>query len=168
MRVTVGLGSNVGDRLQHLQAAVDLLAAVAVSPVFETDPVGGVEQQDYLNAVALVDLDDAADPLAVAQAAEQARDRTREVRWGPRTLDVDVLAVQRGGVAVTADDPRLTVPHPRAHERAFVLVPWAALDPGGVIAGRGRVSDLLAGLPAEEVAGVRLRSDLVLHLPGTT
>jgi 2-amino-4-hydroxy-6-hydroxymethyldihydropteridine diphosphokinase len=132
---------------------------VAVSSVFETDPVGGPEQSAYLNAVLVVDTTLAPDGLLVlAHRAEAAFDRTREVRWGPRTLDVDVLAV---GSQVVAE-PDLVVPHPRAHERAFVLVPWAEADPDAVLPGAGRVADLAAAVPAD---GVRRRPDLELRLP---
>ncbi len=124
----LGLGSNLEDRLAHLQAAVDGLAAiahvrvVAVSQVYETTPVGGPEQGDYLNAVVAVDTTlDARALLGVAQGLEQQEHRVRGERWGPRTLDVDVLLV--GDVRVS--EPDLVVPHPRLAERAFVLVPLA-------------------------------------------
>ncbi len=135
----LGLGSNIGDRLAHLQAAVDLLAPIAVSPVYETAPVGGPEQDPYLNAVVLVAADDPRRLLRQAHAVEAARDRVRAERWGPRTLDVDLLDV--GGLVL--DTPELTLPHPRAAERAFVLVPWLAVAPEAVIPGAGRVADLL-------------------------
>jgi len=131
-RAYFGIGSNLGDRLAHLQLAVDELAAadgvelVAVSPVYETAPVGGPEQPDYLNAVVAVDTAHRArDLLALAQSIEAAAARVRSVRWGPRTLDVDVLLV--GDEVV--DEPDLVVPHPRLRERAFVLVPLSDLDP---------------------------------------
>jgi 2-amino-4-hydroxy-6-hydroxymethyldihydropteridine diphosphokinase len=154
----LSVGSNVGDRLAHLQCAVDTVRPWlrAVSPVYETAPWGPVEQGDYLNAVLLVD-DPAAVPrawLARARAAEQAAGRTREVRWGPRSLDVDVVAVD--GVRSAGEE--LTLPHPRAAERAFVLVPWLAVDPDATLAGRP-VRDLLAALDA---GGVRLRRDLAV------
>jgi 2-amino-4-hydroxy-6-hydroxymethyldihydropteridine diphosphokinase len=124
----LGLGSNLGDRLAHLQAAVDGLAAiphvrvVAVSHVYETTPVGGPEQGDYLNAVVAVDTAlDARELLGVAQGLEQHEHRERRERWGPRTLDVDVLLVGDARVS----EPDLVVPHPRLAERAFVLVPLA-------------------------------------------
>jgi len=162
MRVVYGLGSSLGDRLAHLQAAVDHLAPVAVSAVYETEPVGGPPgSPPYLNAVAVVDLAPDTDPLAPAVAAEATRGRERAVRWGPRTLDVDVLAVG----ACRSDAPRLTLPHPRAHERAFVLVPWAEVDPAGEVPGRGAVAALLAALPPAARAGLRRRDDLVLRLP---
>jgi 2-amino-4-hydroxy-6-hydroxymethyldihydropteridine diphosphokinase len=124
----LGLGSNLGDRLAHLQAAVDGLSAtpdvrvVGVSRVYETTPVGGPPQGDYLNAVVAVDTElDARALLHVAQRLEQHERRVRTDRWGPRTLDVDVLLV--GDVRVS--EPDLVVPHPRLTERAFVLVPLA-------------------------------------------
>jgi 2-amino-4-hydroxy-6-hydroxymethyldihydropteridine diphosphokinase len=154
----LSIGSNLGDRLAYLQGAVDALRPWlrAVSPVYETAPWGPVEQDDYLNAVVVVDDPDAAprDWLARAQAAEQAAGRTRDVRWGPRTLDVDVVSVDD----VVSDDPQLTLPHPRAAERAFVLVPWLAVDRDAVLAGRP-VHDLLAGVSGDDV---RARPDLAV------
>jgi 2-amino-4-hydroxy-6-hydroxymethyldihydropteridine diphosphokinase len=156
----LSIGSNLGDRLANLQAAVDHLRPwlVAVSPVYETPPWGPVPQADYLNAVLLVE-DPAAGPkdwLHRGQAAEQAAGRTREVRWGPRTLDVDVIAVDD----IISDDPELTLPHPRAHERAFVLVPWLAADPAATLAGKP-VAEWVAALPADDRAAVR-RTDQTL------
>jgi dihydroneopterin aldolase / 2-amino-4-hydroxy-6-hydroxymethyldihydropteridine diphosphokinase len=148
----LGLGSNIGDRLAHLQAAVDLLAPLAVSPVYETAPVGGPEQGPYLNAVVLVP---AADPdrlLRQAQAVEASRDRVRAERWGPRTLDVDLLDV--GGLVV--DTPELTLPHPRAAYRTFVLAPWRDVAPEAVIPGAGRIADLLHSMG---LGGVRRTGD---------
>lgn len=159
----LALGSNVGDRLAMLQGAVDALGALgqvtAVSPVFETDPVGGPEQGDFLNAVVVIRT--LASPRALLEAAhdiEQTAHRVRVEHWGPRTLDVDVIAVGEERV----DEPDLVVPHPRAHERAFVLVPWLAADPDATLVGHGRVDVLLAGL---DVSGVRPRPDLGLRLP---
>ena len=129
MSVVLSIGSNLGDRLARLQGAIDLLRpwVVAVSPVYETAPWGPVPQDDYLNAIVLADDADATprDWLARAHQAERAAGRTRDVRWGPRTLDVDVVAVDD----VHSDDPELTLPHPRARERAFVLVPWLDVHP---------------------------------------
>ncbi len=135
----LGLGSNIADRLEHLQAAVDLLAPLAVSPVYETAPVGGPEQGPYLNAVVLVAASDPVRLLRQAQAVEAARDRVRAERWGPRTLDVDLLDV--GGMVL--DTPELTLPHPRAAYRTFVLAPWLDVAPEAVIPRHGRVADLL-------------------------
>jgi 2-amino-4-hydroxy-6-hydroxymethyldihydropteridine diphosphokinase len=140
-RAVLSIGSNLGDRLAHLRSVVDALQPVLVSPVYETAPWGGVEQDDFLNAILVVDdpATDASGWLDRAHACEQAAGRTREVRWGPRTLDVDVIDVDGS----TSDDPVLTLPHPRAHERAFVLVPWADVDPDAVLAGHGRIADLI-------------------------
>lgn len=146
-RVALSLGANLGDRVQALQYAVDELAQVgqivAISDVFETDPVGGPEQPDYYNAVVVIETAAApADVLAAAHLAEQGKGRTREVRWGARTLDVDVLAYGQEA----SDDPHLTLPHPRATQRAFVMIPWAQIDPGfclpdGRTVGEVEVSD---------------------------
>jgi 2-amino-4-hydroxy-6-hydroxymethyldihydropteridine diphosphokinase len=166
-RVTLSIGSNVGDRRAHLQSVVDALASavLTVSPVYETAAWGPVPQDDYLNAVLIAagPDDDPRGWLDRAQALEQAAGRERTVRWGPRTLDVDVLQVVGGdGVAVRSDDPELTLPHPRAHERAFVLVPWADVDPTATLAGHGTVGELAAALGPHELATVRRRADLAL------
>ena len=143
MTAVLSLGSNVGDRRAHLRAGLDVIAArvaiLAVSPTYETAPVGGVEQGDFLNLVAIIDTADAEVAFAAARAAEDARGRLRSTRWGPRTLDVDVIDVD----GQLRDDPRLTLPHPRAHERAFVLRPWLDVDPDAVVPGRGPVWMLL-------------------------
>jgi 2-amino-4-hydroxy-6-hydroxymethyldihydropteridine diphosphokinase len=165
----LSIGSNVGDRLGYLRGCVVLLgdAVRAASPVYSTVPWGAVEgggpQGDFLNAVVLVE-DRDADPqewLRRGQCCEAAAHRTRHVRWGPRTLDVDVIDVEQ----TRWDDPRLTLPHPRAHQRAFVLVPWLDVAPHAVLAGRGTVAELLAALPAAERRGVRRRDDLTLGSP---
>jgi 2-amino-4-hydroxy-6-hydroxymethyldihydropteridine diphosphokinase len=155
----LSIGANLGDRLASLQSAVDEFRPwlLGVSPVYETAPWGPVAQEDYLNAVLLA-RDASAEPqdwLRRAHAAEASAGRTRGVRWGPRTLDVDIVAVDD----VHADDAELTLPHPRAGERAFVLVPWLAVDPSARLAGRP-VRDLVAELPPAEVDGVRARPDL--------
>jgi 2-amino-4-hydroxy-6-hydroxymethyldihydropteridine diphosphokinase len=132
VRAYLGLGSNLGDRGGLLQEAVDGLlrcpdlTVVAVSPVYETDPVGGPEQPAYLNAVVAIETGAPARRLLeVAHELEAAAHRVRVERWGPRTLDVDVLLV--GDLQV--DEPDLVVPHPRMWQRAFVMVPLADLDP---------------------------------------
>lgn len=143
MVAVLSLGSNLGDRSAHLRAGLEVIgsrvAVLAVSPFYETEPVGGVEQPAYLNCVALVDCSDPQEALALAHQAEQARGRIRSRRWGPRTLDVDVIDVD----GQVRDDPRLTLPHPRAHEREFVLRPWHDLDPDAELPGRGPVWSLL-------------------------
>jgi len=126
-RAFLGLGSNMGDRRRYLQDAVtDLPDVVAVSPVYETDPVGGPDQGPYLNLV--VELDtarSARDLLGIAHRLEAAAGRVRVEHWGPRTLDIDVLLV---GDA-TINEPDLIVPHPRLWERSFVLIPLHDLAP---------------------------------------
>jgi 2-amino-4-hydroxy-6-hydroxymethyldihydropteridine diphosphokinase len=153
-RAVLSLGANLGDRAGALRAAMVALkedGLVARSTLYETPPWGPVEQPPYLNAIAVVrGPRDAAGWLARAHELEEAAGRTRDVRWGPRTLDVDVIDVD----GIRSDDPELTLPHPRAHERAFVLIPWATLDPTAVLPGHGRVADLAAALPPEDVAAV--------------
>src|SRR5918997_2807666 len=158
-RAVLSLGANLGDRAGTLRAALSALAddgLVARSVLYETPPWGPVEQPPYLNAIAIVrGPRDAAGWLARAHELEQAAGRTRDVRWGARTLDVDVITVTADdGTPVISDDPALTLPHPRAHERAFVLVPWLTLEPTAELPGRGRVADLVAALPPEDVAAV--------------
>jgi 2-amino-4-hydroxy-6-hydroxymethyldihydropteridine diphosphokinase len=158
-RAVLSLGANLGDRAAALRAALVALkddGLVARSTLYETPPWGPVEQPPYLNAIAIVRGErDAAGWLARAHELEQAAGRTRDVRFGPRTLDVDVISVTGDdGTPVLSDDPALTLPHPRAHERAFVLVPWLTLDPLAVLPGRGAVADLVRALPAEDVDAV--------------
>ena len=131
-RAYVGLGSNLGDRMATLDAAVRALDAdrlthvMAVSHVYETEPVGGPPQGMYLNAVAVLETDrDPRDLLDLLQATEAGLGRRRGERWGPRTLDLDLLLYDGPPI----DSPELTVPHPRAKERAFVLVPLVDADP---------------------------------------
>lgn len=167
-RVVLALGSNQGDRLGNLQGAVDALAdtpgleVVAVSRVYETDPVGGPAQEDFLNAVVVAET--VLPPRVLldrALSVEQAFGRVRDVRWGPRTLDVDLVAL--GDVVL--DEPGLQVPHPRAAERAFVLVPWRDADPGAELPGAGPVATLVDGLDETVLGTVRLRADLGLAVP---
>jgi len=159
-RAVLSLGANLGDRAGALRTALTALkddgVLVARSTLYETPPWGPVEQPPYLNAIAVVrGPQDAAGWLTRAHELENAAGRTREVRWGARTLDVDVVTVTGDdGAPVLSDDPELTLPHPRAHERAFVLIPWATLDPTAVLPGHGKVTDLVAGLPADDVAAV--------------
>lgn len=158
-RAVLSIGSNLGDRLANLQSAVDAMRTelVAVSPVYETAPEGPVPQDDYLNAVLIVAEPTASprDWLKRAQATENAAERIRDLRWGPRTLDVDVVSVDE----IVSADPELTLPHPRAAERAFVLVPWLAADPSARL-GERSVAALLADIDA---SGVRARDELVLR-----
>lgn len=160
-RAVLGIGSNLDDPLGHLRSAVTAFSPVlqAVSPVYESEPWGGVSQDSFLNAVLIVDdpTIDAAGWLAAAHRVEQDAGRVREVRWGPRTLDVDVVSVDD----IVSDDPRLTLPHPRAHLRSFVLVPWLDIDPEAVLLGHGRVAELVAELDCTDI---HRRDDLALVL----
>jgi 2-amino-4-hydroxy-6-hydroxymethyldihydropteridine diphosphokinase len=158
-RAVLSLGANLGDRAGTIRAAITALkddGLIARSTLYETPPWGPVEQPPYLNAVVVVSgPQDAHGWLARAHELEQAAGRTREQRWGPRTLDVDIVTVtEDDGTPVLSDDPRLTLPHPHAHERAFVLMPWTTLEPGAVLPGKGRVADLLAALPADDLLAV--------------
>lgn len=161
----LSIGSNVGDRLGYLRGCVELLgdAVREVSGVYATEPWGGVQQNEFLNAVLLVDDPeaDAQEWLRRGQSCEQAARRTRTLRWGPRTLDVDVIDVDQ----IRRDEPQLTLPHPRAHERAFVLVPWLDVAPGAVLVGHGAVAELVAALPAAQRLNVQRRPDLMLAAP---
>ena len=162
MKATISLGSNLGDRLQYLQNALDSINEVtgtqvhSVSPVFETDPVGGPEQDQYLNAVAVVKTILSPEQfLATTQQIELEQNRERNERWGPRTLDIDLLAMD----TEVRNTPELELPHPRAHERVFVLLPWSHLDPDFVIPGKVSVAELLSNL---DVKGIHYRNDLAL------
>lgn len=179
----LSLGSNMGDSLGCLRAAVLGLGAAVrrVSSVYRTPPWGPVAQDDFLNIAVIVSdrATDAAGWLEHCHELERAAHRERLVRWGPRTLDADVVAVWRprpaagagGGASrrrgdtaimvdtdpVISDDATLTLPHPRAHERAFVLVPWNEIQPDAELPGHGAVAALLAGL---DVSGIVRVGDL--------
>ncbi|WP_329219889.1 2-amino-4-hydroxy-6-hydroxymethyldihydropteridine diphosphokinase [Streptomyces sp. NBC_01485] len=166
-RAVISLGANLGNRLETLQGAIDALEDTpgvrikAVSPVYETEP-WGVEpgsQPSYFNAVVLLKTTlPPSSLLERAHAVEEAFHRVRDERWGARTLDVDIVAY----ADVVDDDPQLTLPHPRAHERAFVLAPWHDVEPEAQLPGRGAVADLLGTVTRE---GIATRQDLELHLP---
>ncbi len=161
-RAVLSLGSNVGDSTAQLRAAVDGLgcAVRAVSAVYRTPPWGGVPQEDFHNIVVLAEdaSTDAAGWLTRCQALESNAGRERTIRWGPRTLDADVVTVTAdNGEPVLSEDPELTLPHPRAAERAFVLVPWAEVDPTAALPGVGPITALLDGL---DVTGISRVGDL--------
>ena len=156
VRSVLALGSNLGDSHGTLSLAVaDLVDSTRVrlrevSPVVRSAPVGGPEgQPEYLNMVIEVETDlEPYEFLAHCQAVEQKHHRTRDVRWGPRTLDVDIITYGD----YRSDDERLTIPHPRAAERAFVLQPWAWMDSTARLDGR-LVTELVSG--AADLAGIR-------------
>ena len=170
-RAVLSVGTNLGDRLGTLQGCVQAIGGLgdtdvlAISPVYETAPVGGPAQPDYLNAVLIVSTGlPPLDLLAATQHIEADFGRVRiqgpqgAVRFGPRTLDVDVITYAEE----ISGDPVLTLPHPRAHERAFVLAPWQDVDARASLPGRGPVAALLAGLDRH---GVRRQPDMVLRPP---
>ncbi|WP_406040022.1 2-amino-4-hydroxy-6-hydroxymethyldihydropteridine diphosphokinase [Micromonospora sp. NBC_00898] len=170
-RAVLSIGSNLGDRLDHLRSAVGTLgdAVRVVSGVYETPPWGDTAQPAYLNAVVLA-VDPAAtarDWLERARTAEAAAGRVRdpERRFGPRTLDVDVIAVwDEAGEPVLSDEAELTLPHPRAHLRAFVLRPWIDIEPHGRLPGHGWLTDLLNAEPlASDALELSPRADLALE-----
>ncbi len=157
-RAVLGLGANLGDARAALRAAVAGLAGhpgidlVGVSGLWRTAPVGGPEQAEYLNAVVVLDTSlRPAELLAVAHGLESAAGRVRDVRWGPRTLDVDLIDVS----GARSSDPALALPHPRAGQRAFVLAPWAQLEPHATLAPPGQppvsIAALLADLAAQSI-----------------
>ena len=165
-RTVIAMGSNLGDRLEYLQGGLDGLfdtpriVFVAVSPVYETAPVGGPEQPDYLNAVVIAETSMPAQAvLERCVSLEDAFGRARGERWGPRTLDLDLIIY---GDEVS-NSPALTLPHPRAHERAFVLAPWHDADPQAELPRQGKVAGLLAALGTE---GITRLDGAVLHPPG--
>ena len=153
MHAVLSIGSNMEDRRALLQTVFGEFAAetIAASPVYATPPWGVTDQDEFLNAVLIVDVEES--PLELlrrGQKLEEAAERVRVRHWGPRTLDVDIVQVD----GVTSTDPELTLPHPYAHERAFVLVPWLAEDPHAELNGTP-VSELVASLDSTEVAAVK-------------
>lgn len=170
-RVVLSIGSNLGDRMARLQTAVDELGdrVRAVSPVYQSEPWGGVDQGPFLNAAVIAEDPDLDGQgwLDFAQRLEREADRVRGQKWGPRTLDVDLVTVHDDGREVFSRSDGLTLPHPLAHLRAFVLIPWQDVDPDGwlTVAGIQRtVTNLLDQIDAAERDGVQL-FDAVLHGP---
>jgi 2-amino-4-hydroxy-6-hydroxymethyldihydropteridine diphosphokinase len=163
-KVVYSIGSNVGDRLGNLQGAVDAISdtpdviVVDISSVYETDSIGGPENSPkFLNLIIVAET--TLEPrtlLERALAIEDAFGRVREERWAPRTLDVDLIMVGN----TETDQPDMKLPHPLAHERAFVLIPWAEIDPRGELPGRGKVVDLQS---AADASGVVRRDDLTIE-----
>ena len=148
MKAVVALGANIGNPREQMDVAIALLREAtevkAVSSYFVTKPVGGPEQPDYLNAVCILESElPALDLRAVLQGIEKSLGREREVRWGPRTIDLDLI--QYGSLLSAAAE--LELPHPRAHERRFVLEPWCEIEPDAILLTHGKISELLAQLP---------------------
>ena len=148
MKAVIALGANIGNPQEQMDVAIALLResleVTAVSSYFTTAPVGGPEQPDYLNAVCIAESElPAADLLALLHGIEKALGRERIEHWGPRTIDLDLI--QYGTILSYAEE--LTLPHPRAHERRFVLEPWAEVEPDALLLTHGKISELLAQLP---------------------
>lgn len=159
MKYVIAVGANLGEALSVVSQALDGMAErldghlVARSSLYRSAPVGGPEQPDFINAVAIIDTElGASEVLSRLQAMENESGRVRDIRWGPRTLDLDVIVAGD----VVSDDPRLIIPHPRAHERAFVLLPWLEIDPLAEIPGIGAVQQLVdSGFDNQDIAVVQ-------------
>ena len=149
MKAVIALGANIGNPQENLDLAVALLREAtdmkAVSRYFTTAPIGGPEQPDYLNAVCIIESDlSAMDLLSLLHGIEKSLGRERIEHWGPRTIDLDLI--QFGGLLSAADE--LHLPHPRAHERRFVLEPWFEIEPDAILLTHGPIKELLEQLPA--------------------
>ena len=148
MKAVIALGANIGNPLENLEIALSLLResteVISVSSFYKTAPVGGPAQPDYLNAVCIIESElPALDLLSLLQGIEKSLGRERSEQWGPRTIDLDLI--QFGGLLSKSTE--LELPHPRAHERRFVLEPWLEIDSDAVLLIHGRVDQLLAQLP---------------------
>ena len=148
MKAVIALGANIGDPKAQMDLAVAMLReateVISVSEYFSTKPVSDIEQPDYLNAVCIVKSElPAMDLLSLLHGIEKALGRQRLEKWGPRTIDLDLI--QYGSLLSSADE--LKLPHPRAHERRFVLEPWVSIDPEAILLTHGKISELLVQLP---------------------
>lgn len=147
MKAVISLGANIGNPQEQMQLAIAMLReatdVVAISSIYTTEPVGGPEQPNYLNAICIVESDlPAADLLALLHGIEKTLGRERIERWGPRTVDLDLI--QYGTILSSAQE--LELPHPRAHERRFVLEPWFEIEPDAILLTHGKISELLEQL----------------------
>ena len=148
MKAVISIGANIGNPEEQMQLAIAMLReatdVVALSSIYKTEPVGGPEQPDYLNAICIAESDlPAADLLALLHGIEKTLGRERIERWGPRTIDLDLI--QYGTLLSSAEE--LELPHPRAHERKFVLEPWFEIEPDAILLTHGKISELLEQLP---------------------
>jgi 2-amino-4-hydroxy-6-hydroxymethyldihydropteridine diphosphokinase len=148
MKAVVALGANIGNPKEQMDLAISLLReatdVIALSSYYTTKPVGGPEQPDYINAVCILESDlPALDLLSLLHGIEKSLGRERIEKWGPRTIDLDLI--QYGGLLSKSDE--LELPHPRAHERRFVLEPWHEIEPDAVLLTHGKISSLLEQLP---------------------
>jgi len=144
MKAVISLGANIGNPEEQMQLAIAMLReatdVIALSSIYTTEPVGGPEQPNYLNAICIAESDlPAADLLALLHGIEKTLGRERVERWGPRTIDLDLI--QYGTILSSAEE--LELPHPRAHERKFVLEPWLEVEPDAILLTHGKVSELL-------------------------
>lgn len=151
MKIVFALGSNLGERAENLEAAVarlnEIVEITHLSTFYETDPVGGPDQPDYLNAVAIAEGEvDPQQLILDVLNIEKDLGRVREVKWGARIIDIDIITID--DLLITS--PNLTLPHPLAHTRSFVLEPWFEIDPHAQIPGKGGVAELLASLENNE------------------
>ncbi len=147
MKAVISLGANIGNPQEQMQLAIAMLReatdVVAISSIYTTEPVGGPEQPNYLNAICIAESDlPAADLLALLHGIEKTLGRERIERWGPRTIDLDLI--QYGTILSSAQE--LELPHPRAHERRFVLEPWFEIEPDAILLTHGKISELLEQL----------------------
>ncbi|HRX71078.1 MAG: 2-amino-4-hydroxy-6-hydroxymethyldihydropteridine diphosphokinase, partial [Candidatus Competibacteraceae bacterium] len=169
VRAYIGIGSNLHDPAHQVRRALQGLATLPVSrltvcsPWYRTAPVGGPSgQPDYLNAVAALETTLTPDALLAAlQALENAQGRIRAERWGPRTLDLDLLLYG----SITRNDPRLTLPHPRLHQRAFVLYPLYDIAPDLTIIGQGKLTMLLRNCPSQSIVRLDIANEPVTITP---
>jgi 2-amino-4-hydroxy-6-hydroxymethyldihydropteridine diphosphokinase len=149
MKAVISLGANLGNPKENLDLAIALLREAAdvrnVSSYHQTAPVGGPEQPDYLNAVCIIESElPALDLMSLLHGIEKSLGRKRNEKWGPRTIDLDLI--QYGGLLSEAEE--LMLPHPRAHERGFVLQPWFEIEPDAILLTHGSIKELLEQLPA--------------------
>jgi len=148
MKAVIALGANIGNPTEQMDLAVAMLREATdfklVSEYFSTKPVSDIAQPDYLNAVCLVESElPATDLLALLHGIEKALGRERNEKWGPRTIDLDLI--QYGSLLSSADE--LQLPHPRAHERRFVIEPWHSIEPDAILLTHGKISEILEQMP---------------------
>lgn len=160
MRAVLSIGSNMDDRFALLDTVTahfetdPATEIIAASRIYSTPPWGVTDQDEFLNQTLIVETTlEPLELLHAGQALENAAERVRIRRWGPRTLDVDIIALYGTSGPITSGTEELTVPHPRAHERAFVLVPWAEIEPEATLGGTP-ITELIAGLPTDEVSQI--------------
>ena len=147
MKAVISLGANIGNPEEQMQLAIAMLReatdVIALSSIYTTEPVGGPVQPNYLNAICITESElPAADLLALLHGIEKTLGREHVERWGPRTIDLDLI--QYGSILSSAEE--LELPHPRAHERKFVLEPWLEVEPDAILLTHGKISELLEQL----------------------